>query len=74
MIYSCIILVVGIASYGDGYLLACPDTSWTCVVATSKSTHDIRVIIISATFAIVLPAKSEGKVVFAKEVGHVLVE
>ena len=74
MIYSCIISVVGIASYGDGYLLACPDTSWTCAVATSKSTHDIRVIIISATFVIVLPARSEGKVVFAKEVGHVLVE
>jgi hypothetical protein len=72
MIYSCIISVVGIASYGDGYLLACPDTSWTYAVATSKST--LRVIIISATFVIVLPAKSEGKVVFAREVGHVLVE
>lgn len=41
---------------------------------TGKSTHDIRVIIIYATFAIVLLVKLEEKVVLAKEVGHVIVE
>jgi len=74
MIYSCIISISGISSYSDGYLLTCPDTSWTCAIATSKSTHDIRVIIIDATFAIVLLVKLEEKVVLAKEVGHVIVE
>ena len=74
MIYSCIISLAGILSYSDGYSLACPDTSWTCGIATSKSTHDIRVIIIHATFAVVLLVKLEEKVVLAKKVGHVIVE
>jgi hypothetical protein len=74
MIYSCIISVVGIASYSDGYLLACPDTGWTCRIMTSKPTHDICVVIFSAIFGIVIPVKLEGEVMLAKEVGYVIVE
>lgn len=74
MIYSCIISLVGISLYSDNNLLACLDTSWTYAITTGKSTYNIHVIIIYATFAIVLLVKLEEKVVLAKEVGHVIVE
>ena len=74
MIYPCIILPVGISSYRDGYLLACPDTSRTSAIATGKSTHNVRVILTYATLAIVLLVELEEKAVIAKEVGHVVVE
>ena len=74
IIYSCIISLVGIFSYSDGYLLASPDTGWTRTIATSKSTHDICVITVHAIFAIVFVVKLEEKVMLAKEVEHIIVE
>jgi len=41
---------------------------------TSKSTHDIRVIIFYAALVVVLLVKVEEKVVLAKEVGNVIVQ
>ncbi|KAF2181309.1 hypothetical protein K469DRAFT_752837 [Zopfia rhizophila CBS 207.26] len=47
--------------------------SWTCGIATSESTHDIRVIIFHVTLAVALLVKVEEKVVLAKEGGHVII-
>jgi hypothetical protein len=74
MIYSCIVTIVRITSYGDGYLLARPATGRAGEIVTSKSIHDIRIIVFRTMPAIVLLVEFEEKVVFLKEVGHTLVE
>ena len=74
MIYPCIISVVGISSYSDGNFLARPDSGWTKLIATNKPAHDIRIILVHATFAIVFVVKMEVESVVAKKVGHVVVE
>jgi len=74
IIYPCIISPIRIFSYSDGYLLASPDTGWTRTTETSKSTHDIRVIVVHAIFVIVFVVKLEEKAMLAKEVEHIIVE
>jgi hypothetical protein len=74
MIDFCIVSVVGVHSYRDGYLLASPAASWAFRIATGESTHDICVVIFGATFAVVLLVKRKDKVVLAKEVGHLIIE
>jgi hypothetical protein len=54
-------------------LLGCPD-SQACCIAASKLTHDSRVVIVYAAVVIVLLVEAKEKVVFVKEVGHVIVE
>jgi hypothetical protein len=41
---------------------------------TSKSTHNIGVVIVHAAFAIVRLVEAKEEIVFVKEVGHVVVE
>jgi hypothetical protein len=73
VIYSCIVVLVGILSYRDGDLLAGPDGQ-ACCVAAVKSTHDVGVVVIYAAVIVVRLVEAKGKVVVAKEVRHFIME
>ena len=74
IIDSCIISLARVFSYSDGYLLTGPDTGWTCGIATRESTHDVRVVAVLTSSAIVFIVEFEKKVVLVEKAGHVGVQ
>jgi hypothetical protein len=73
VVHSCIVSLVGISPYGDGYLLACPDSQAYCIAA-SKPTHDGRVVIVYAADVVVRLVEAIRNVVIVKGVGHFVVK
>jgi hypothetical protein len=69
VIHSCVVSLVRVCPYSDGYLLARPDSRASCIAA-SEPAHDRGVIILNTADVIVHLVEAEEEVVFEKEVGY----
>ena len=59
VIYPCIVLCSRVHSYRDGNLLARPSLWTTCGITTYKSTHNVSIVLLDASFGAVISMKVE---------------